>query len=65
MLLTRSPEALCRAVIVFVLYFRCLNEFFYIFIKVQLLWLLHSIGPSPQYCKDLSLNLYNIKLSDC
>ena len=44
--ITRSPEALCRAV-VFVLYFICLNEFCYIFIKVQLLWLLHSIGPSP------------------
>ena len=27
---TRSPEALCRAVAVFVLYFRCLNEFCYI-----------------------------------
>ena len=27
---TRSPGALCRAVAVFVLYFRCLNEFCYI-----------------------------------
>ena len=27
--------------------FRCLNDFDCIFVKVQLLWLLHSIGPSP------------------
>ena len=43
----KKKFVLCRAVVVFVLYFRCLNEFCYIFINVQLLWLLHSIGPSP------------------
>ena len=31
---TRSLEALCRAVVVFVWHFRCLNEFCYIFINV-------------------------------
>ena len=53
------------AVLGFVLYFRCLNEFYYLFVKVQLLWLLHSIGPLPYYYIDLSLDLYNIKLSGC
>ena len=32
-MITRSPEALCRAVVVFALYFRFLNEFFLYFYK--------------------------------
>ena len=44
---TRSPEALCRAVIFYVLYFIYIFFSCYIFTKVQLLWLLHSSGPSP------------------
>ena len=44
-----SQMALCRAVVVFVLYFRCLNEFYFMLTKVQLLWLLHSSSPSPEY----------------
>ena len=31
--ITRSPEALCRAVVVFVLYFICLNGFLVYFYK--------------------------------
>ena len=46
-LLTRSPEALCRAVIFYVLYFIYIFFSCYIFTKVQLLWLLHSCGSSP------------------
>ena len=42
---TRSPEALCRAVIFYVLYFIYIFFSCYIFTKVQLLWLLHSSGP--------------------
>ena len=44
---TRSPEALCRAVIFYVLYFIYIFFSCYIFTKVQLLWLLHSCGSSP------------------
>ena len=44
---TRSPEALCRAVIFYVLYFIYIYFSCYIFTKVQLLWLLHSCGSSP------------------
>ena len=44
--LTRSPGALCRAVgLCFFLNFR--DIVYNIFENVQLLWLLHSIGPSP------------------
>ena len=43
----RSPEALCRAVIFYVLYFIYIYFSCYIFTKVQLLWLLHSCGSSP------------------
>ena len=45
--LTRSPGALCRAVFVFLCILNVVVIFYYIFINVQLLWLLHSIGPSP------------------
>ena len=44
---TRSPGALCRAVFVFLCILNVVVIFYYIFINVQLLWLLHSIGPSP------------------
>ena len=45
--ITRSPEALCRAVLLFLCILNVVVIFYYIFINVQLLWLLHSIGPSP------------------
>ena len=45
--LTRSPWALCRAVFLFLSISNVVVIFYYIFINVQLLWLLHSIGPSP------------------
>ena len=45
--LNKKPRGFMQNCCCFVLYFRCLNVFCYIFIKVQLLWLLHSIGPSP------------------
>ena len=51
--------ALCRAVVVFVLYFRCLNEFYFMLTKVQLLWLLHSSGPSPEY---YTYNSFQVRL---
>ena len=38
---------LCRAVFLFLCILNVVVIFYYIFINVQLLWLLHSIGPSP------------------
>ena len=44
---TRSPRTLCRAVFLFLCILNVVVIFYYIFINVQLPWLLHSIGPSP------------------
>ena len=44
---TRSPRTLCRAVFLFLCILNVVVIFYYIFINVQLLLLLHSIGPSP------------------
>ena len=44
---TRSPGALCRAVFLCLCILNVWVSFYYTFINVQLLWLLHSIGPSP------------------
>ena len=44
---TRSPRTLCRAVFLFLCILNVVVTFYYIFINVQHLWLLHSIGPSP------------------
>ena len=46
-LTTRSPRTLCRAVFLFLCILNVVVIFYYIFINVQLLWFLHSIGPSP------------------
>ena len=45
--ITRSPRTVCRAVFLFLCILNVVVIFYYIFINVQLLWLLHSIGPSP------------------
>ena len=44
---TRSPLTLYRAVFLFLCALNVVLIFYYIFINVQLLWLLHSIGPLP------------------
>ena len=45
--INKKPRGFMQSCFPVSVYFKCLSKFFFIFINVQLLWLLHSIGPLP------------------